>query len=73
VPPVTMPTLIVVWPGTVSMSLRFARRQLDLQLVQPMDELAGELDGVDAEMGHRRMGFEALECGDDGRRRRSGR
>ena len=39
--------------------------QLDLQLVQPMDEVAGEVDGADAEMGHRGMGLDAGEGGDD--------
>ena len=60
-----MPTLMVVWPGTVSMSVRLRSRQLDLQLVQPMDEVAGEVDGADAEMGHRGMGLDAGEGGDD--------
>ena len=39
--------------------------QLDLQLVQPMDEVAGEVDGADAEMGHRGMRLDAGEGGDD--------
>ncbi len=49
---VTMPTLMVVWPGTVSRSGPLALRQLDLQLVQPVDEVAGEVNGADAEMRH---------------------
>ena len=47
------------------MSRALALRQLDLQLVQPMDEVAGEVDGADAEMGHRGMRLEAGEGGDD--------
>ena len=39
--------------------------QLVLQLVQPMDEVAGEVDGAHAKMGHRRMGLDAGEGGDD--------
>ena len=42
-----------------------ALRQLDLQLVQPVDEVAGEVDGADAEVGHRGMRLEAGEGGDD--------
>ena len=42
-----------------------AAGQLDLQLVQPVDEVAGEVDGADAEMRHGGVGLDAGEGGDD--------
>ena len=56
---------MVVWPRHGVDVGALAPSQLDLQLVQPMDEVAGEVDGADAEVGHRGMRLEAGEGGDD--------